>query len=199
MVVIIGSCCYLRTGQFLYQAKTGWMALIDYSSDHPKESLLILNRSDLNFSQKDDAWRSLFFDWLKENPKQYIAQIPRKFFKTYISDNVNMCTFIPDKADKEYMYEEVSMQTLLLCFPKLTATQWLTVANLIIYFGIIVFAILCLFYYNKPDYLLPICIISIGTLMLLLVGHGEARFHIPYMPFFIMLSALFIKQIIWKE
>ena len=199
MIAVIGGITKCRTGLFLYQAKTGWMALTDYSTNHAPESMKVRDNKEWNVAQKDSAWRSLFIDWVKDHPTEYLKQMPAKLMNTYVSDNVNMCTFIPDKANKEYMYEEVSMQTLLLCFPKLTATQWLTVANLIIYFGIIVFAILCLFYYNKPDYLLPICIISIGTLMLLLVGHGEARFHIPYMPFFIMLSALFIKQIIWKE
>lgn len=199
MIALIGGFTKYRTGLFLYQAKTGWMALTDYSTNHSPKSMEVRDNKEWNVAQKDSAWRSLFIDWVKDHPTEYLKQMPGKLVNTYVSDNVNMCTFIPDKADKEYMYEEVSMQTLLMSFPKLTVTQWLTVINLIIYFAIIVCAFLCLFYYNKPDYLLPICIIGIGTLMLLVVGHGEARFHIPYMPFFIMLSATFINKILWKE
>ena len=199
MVVMIGSCCYLRTGQFLYQAKTGWMALMDYSSGESKESQMIRKRSDLDFAQKDDTWRSLFFDWLKENPKQYFAQMPGKFINTYVSDNVNMCTFIADKANKEYMYEEVSMPVLLHSFPKYSAVQWLTVLNLIIYYFIIICSLLSLRYFQWHKYVLPVCIILLGTLLLLFAGHGEARFHILFMPFFIMMAAKFINIIIWKE
>ena len=198
MITIIGCATMYRTGLFLYQAKTGWMALMDYSSDHAPESMMVLEHSDWNVSQKDSAWQSLFFDWLKDHPTEYVKQMPTKLVNTYISDNVNMCTFIPDKADKEYMYEEVSMQTLKACFPKLSAVQWLSVVNLIIYLCILVCALCSLYYYDKTQYLLPIGIILIGTLLLLVVGHGEARFHIPFMPFFIMLSALFINKLLWK-
>ena len=198
MITIIGCASMYRTGLFLYQAKTGWMALMDYSSDHAPESLMVLERSDWNVSQKDSAWQSLFFDWLKDHPTEYVKQMPTKLVNTYVSDNVNMCTFIPGKADKEYMYEEVSMQTLINSFPKYSAVQWLTILNLIIYLCIIVSAISSMLYFNFSKYLMPVSIIVIGTLLLLIVGHGEARFHIPFMPFFIMLSALFINKRIWK-
>jgi len=198
MITIIGCATMYRTGLFLYQAKTGWMALMDYSSDHAPESMMILERSDLNVAQKDSAWRSLFMNWLKDHPTEYVKQMPTKLVNTYVSDNVNMCTFIPDKADKEYMYEEVSMRTMIDSFPEFSAVQWLTVLNLAIYICIIVGAFCSLYYYNRTSYLLPIGIILIGTMVLTLVGHGEARFHIPFMPFFIMLSALFINKRIWK-
>lgn len=113
MITIIGCATMHRTGLFLYQAKTGWMALMDYSSDHAPKSLEVLKRADWNVSQKDSAWQSLFFDWLKDHPTEYVKQMPPKLVNTYVSDNVNMCTFISNKTDKEYMYEEVSMQTLI--------------------------------------------------------------------------------------
>jgi hypothetical protein len=131
---------------------------------------------------------------LKDHPQEYVKQMPTKLVNTYVSDNVNMCTFIPNKADKKYMYEEVSMQTLINSFPKFSAVQWLTIYNLIIYILITFSAVCSLYYYNNFQYLLPLSIIILGTILLLFVGHGEARFHIPFMPFFIMLSALFINR-----
>ena len=198
MITMIGCATMYRTGLFLYQAKTGWMALMDYSSDHAPESLEVLNRADWNVSQKDSAWQSLFFDWLKDHPQEYVKQMPPKLVNTYVSDNVNMCTFIPNKADKEYMYEEVSMQTLIDCFPKLSTVQWMTVFNLIIYFSIIICAFFSLYWFNINKYILPVSVIILGTLLLLFVGHGEARFHIPFMPFFMMLSAMFINKRVCK-
>ena len=198
MITIIGCATMYRTGLFIYQAKTGWMALMDYSSDYASESMKVRKYADWNVSQKDSAWQSLFFDWLKDHPTEYIKQMPPKLVNTYISDNVNMCTFIPGKADKEYMYEEVSMQTLIDSFLKLSAVQWLTVINLIVYFCIIISALCSLYWFNRKEYLLPIAIIVLGTLLLLFVGHGEARFHIPFMPFFMMLSAIFINKRVCK-
>ena len=60
MITIIGCATMYRTGLFLYQAKTGWMALMDYSSDHAPESLEVLNRADWNVSQKDFFRRCSF-------------------------------------------------------------------------------------------------------------------------------------------
>ena len=188
MIVMIGSMSYLRTGLFLYQAKTGWMALSDYSTKNSFASMDVRNHNEWNVSQKDAAWQKIFMEWLQQHSGEYMAQMPRKLVDTYVSDNVNMCTFIPDKAKREYMYEEVSLGTILHHFPHLSAVQWLTVVNLIIYACIVVCALLSLFHFNRT-YVLPVGIILLGTLLLLLVGHGEARFHIPFMPFFIMLAA----------
>ena len=191
MITIIGCASMHRTGLFLYQAKTGWMALMDDSSDHAQKSMKVRERTDWNVAQKDSAWQSLFIDWLKDHPTEYVKQMPPKLVNTY-------CTFIPNKTDKEYMYEEVSMQTLIDSFPKLSAVQWLTVINLIVYLCIIACAFCSLYWFNRNKYLLPVSIVLIGTLLLLFVGHGEARFHIPFMPFFIMLAASFVDKRIWK-
>ena len=195
IIIVIGSASMYRTGLFLYQAKTGWMALTDYSTDHSQQSMEVRDNKNWNVSQKDSAWQSLFIDWLKDHPKEYIKQMPAKLVNTYISDNVNMCTFIPDKQDADYMYDEVSMKTLNKNFPMFSTVQWLTIVNLAIYFLILISALLELFYFQRNTSILPCSIIAIGTLLLLFVGHGEARFHQPFMPFFIMLTAIFINRI----
>ena len=198
-ILIIGTFNYQRTGLFLYQAKTGWMALCDYSTNNQSTSLAIRERTDWNVSQKDSAWQSMFIDWLKEHPTEYVAQMPQKLVNTYISDNVNMCTFITNKMDKKYMYDEVSMLTLIKNFPHYSFVQCFTLLNLFIYYALLITATLSLLYFRKESSLLSVSIIVLGTLLLLIVGHGEARFHQPFMPFFIMLSALFIHKKVWKE
>lgn len=198
MIIIIGSICFYRTSLFLYQAKSGWMALTDYSTHHSTESMKVRENKDWNIAQKDSAWQSLFVEWLKDHPMEYASQMPRKLVDTYVSDNVNMCTFIPDKTEKEYMYEEVSLGTLIQRFPNYSPVQWLTLLNLIIYYVFLTTAVASFFYFRKDYCLLAISIIVLGTILLLFVGHGEARFHIPFMPFIIMLSALFINKRLWK-
>lgn len=193
-IIVIGCISMNRTGLFLYQAKTGWMALVDYSTQHDPSSMAVRNHNEWNVSEKDKAWRTLFFDWLKDHPGDYVAQMPMKLVNTYISDNVNMCTFIPDKKEKEYMYEEVSLGTIILNFPHLSAIQWLTFINLCIYYILLLTAIGSLFYFQKSTHLLSVSTILIGTLLLLLAGHGEARFHIPFMPFIMILSSITVNH-----
>jgi hypothetical protein len=194
MIAVIGGASMSRTGLFLYQAKTGWMALMDYCSDHDPHSMAVRDRTDLNVSEKDAQWRSLFLQWLKDHPAEYVAQMPRKLVDTYVSDNVNMCTFVPGKNEREYMYDEVSITTLLHDFPRWSPVQWLTIVNLIFYYMLLLMAIGSLRYFKTESHLLSCSIIVLGTLLLLFVGHGEARFHIPFMPFFIIMAALFVSR-----
>jgi len=202
MIVIIGSLSYLRTGEFLYQAKTGWMALMQYSWDNDSDKgtftlnpSTICNDTKLSVTQKDRMWRSMFFSWLSENKAEYLSQMPHKLAATFVSDNVNFCAFLPHKQQREYMYDELSMLTLKAQFPRWSAVQWLTIVNLLYYYLLLLTALLSLLCYRHSTHLLPLAVILLGTVMLLLVGHGEARFHQPFMPFVIMLSALFINRI----
>lgn len=212
MIAIIGGLTYHRTGLFLYQAKTGWMALTDYSTNHSPKSLSVRDHTEWNVAQKDSAWQSLFIEWVKQHPTEYARQMPKKLVDTYVSDNVNMCAFVPDKDKKSYIYDEVSMPTLLHTFPRWSPVQWLTLTNLLVYLSLLLAATGSLIYlkkrsdahhskknaytFKKSSYLLSLSVILLGTLLLLFAGHGEARFHIPFMPFIIMLAAVFIANTI---
>ncbi len=190
MVLLIGTLCYQRTGLFLFQAKTGWMALTDYVTNEAPESQAVRDYRKWNVSQKDVIWQSMFFNWLLQHPAEYVEQMPAKLTATFVSDNVNLCTFIPDKEEQEYMYEEVSMLTLLHNFPHYSAVQWFTLLNLLYYYALLLTALYSLRYFRKEYHLLPLCIIVLDTLLLLFAGHGEARFHHPLMPFITMMSAI---------
>ena len=65
----------------------------------------------------------------------------------------------------------------------------------IIYYVLLICALLSLFFSHWRTILLPGSIIALGTLLLLFVGHGEARFHIPFMPFIIMMAALSLNKL----
>lgn len=203
-ICFIGCISMVRTGLFLYQAKTGWMALADYSWDNTQNKTkdnnprYITKNKGWNVCQKDSAYKSYFLNWFNENTNEYIKQIPYKFLKTYISDNVNMCTFIQDKENKKYMYEEISMKTLIKQFPYYNITQTITIINLLFYYSLIITAFMSFKFFKKEYHLLPLCIIILGTMLLIFVGHGEARFHIPFMPFIIILSSIYVKNTICK-
>lgn len=205
MILFIGGMCYHRTGHFIYQAKTGWMALMQYSWDHDnhheKTAHLFVNGNpnelegqQYNSVQKDSVWRNHFITWLQHNPQEYLAQMPKKLIDTYISDNVNFCVYLKDKASADYMYEKVSMRTLIHSFPKYSLVQLIVIINLLIYYCILFFAFRTIVLYIKKAkwnlIIFPLSVIVLGSLLLLFFGHGEARFHIPFMPFFIMLCSL---------
>lgn len=202
VVLLIGTLSTMRTGLFLYQAKTGWMSLMQYSWDNSPASqqdtpdpMIIYNDTTLNVAQKDDRWKQMFLEWLPNHKADYVKQMPVKLAATYVSDNVNLCAFLDHKESRDYLYDELSMRTLKNQLPRLTPAQWLTLLNLFFYYLLLVGAVLSLRHFRRQTHLLSVAIIATGTLLLLLVGHGEARFHQPFMPFIIMLSAQYVAQV----
>lgn len=209
MIAYLSFMSYFRTGYCIYQAKTGWMALLQYSVDNSPENDDYYTKADgYNAIQKDSVWQKRTIEWIVKNPKEYIKQMPKKLAKTYISDNVNFCAFLPNKNESEYMYGEIDMRTLTHSFPNYNATQWLTVYNLIYYYILLTLfiagIIMAIRRHGLTTFAFPIGVVAIGTGMLLLAGHGESRFHIPFMPFIIMIGATFIyhqleKRKTWKK
>lgn len=195
-IFIIGSLSYLRTGNFIYQSKTGWMALLQYSVDHTadKEDNKLMIVETTNPIEKDKLWQKRCINWIAGHPLQYIKMMPKKLFNTYISDNVNMCTFISDKQKRKYMYQPVSMYSLRSDFPHYSSVQWLTVFNLLYYYILMMMFIISLWSIKLKIIVIPVSVIGVCTMVLLFFGHGEARFHIPLMPFVIMTVAFWITQ-----
>lgn len=193
VISTIGVSNYLTKGEFIYKAKTGWMALAQYHWNHDKEHkgmepMSVGNNHQLTYSQKDDVWKNMFLDWLKEHKTEYIKQIPIKIGKMYVSDNINMCTFLPQKEkESTYMYESISLPSLVKSFPHYSFAQLLTIYNLVFYYGLLISFIFSLKYFKTLT--LEWLVVIIGTMFIALFGHGEARFHIPYMPFIIICAA----------
>lgn len=203
MLVTIGGICRMRTGHFVYQAQTGWMALLQYSVDNtpdPSDDHLPEIKT-TNTIEKNAIWMERTLKWIASHPTDYLKQMPAKLLNTFVSDNVNMCVFISDKSEKKYLYEELSMKTLKNSFPNWNAVQWFTGVNLIYYYILLLAGILGAFLLHKKRrkklLVLPLSVIILSTLTLLFFGHGEARFHQPMMPFFIMLAAAFTDA--WRK
>ena len=211
----IGMVNYATKGRYFTQGAMGWMGLMQYSWDHDRDKKSdydlfpnndpnkIEERLNYDCLQRDSVWKSHFFLWLSNNKFEYLRQMPEKVIKTYISDNVNFCVFLPDKNNREYMYDELSMSTLAAVFPNWTHIQKLTIINLVYYYFLLLGGILgciCLVK-NKQisSLIIPFITIIAGTGLLMLVGHGEARFHQPFMPMFIMLSAYFFVEIFHRS
>lgn len=203
VIIIIGTLSWHRTGYFIYQAKTGWMALLQYNVDEsPDDDAYFMDSKGMNAVQKDSLWQRRMMVWVKSHPKDYVSTMPMKIVKTFVSDNVNFCTFLPDKATNEYMYGELSMETLAHSFPHYNWVQWLTVYNLLYYYALLVLficgCIRLIRQHRWQDLALPVGVLFFGMAILIFFGHGEARFHIPFMPFIIIISAYKIRSLIAK-
>ena len=122
--------------------------------------------------------------------------MPGKLAATFVSDNVNFCTFLPDKRSREYMYDELGMMSLLMAFPHYSAVHIVTVYNLLYYYLLLALAAAGIVVAVRRKWLsglvLSCAVIVLSLAVLLFFGHGEARFHQPMMPFIIMLSAYFV-------
>ncbi len=207
-VAVIGGASWLRTGRFIYEAKTGWMALLQYSIDNSKDTPDTWIKTDPGWDavQRDSAWRSQCVRWIISHPAEYAGQMPRKLINTYVSDNVNLCAFLPNKSERTYLYEELSMHRLMRDFPSYSTVQVLTLFNLAYYYSLLLLFAVAAFMliWRKKDAIcvLPLSVVVIGTLVLMFFGHGEARFHAPFMPFIIMLCGVFLALQTserWKE
>ncbi len=199
LICSIGLCNYIAKGQFIYKAKTGWMALAQYhwsceTSHKGIEPMSVTDNHHLTYSEKDEVWKNMFFNWVRDHKMEYIKQIPVKVYKTYISDNVNMCAFLSQQDKKsQYMYDSISMASLFKAFPRYNFAQWLTLYNLIYYYTLM--GIFLLNYKQTRIKLsLTWSIFVLGTIFIALAGHGEARFHIPFMPFIIINVAYIINR-----
>lgn len=197
-IMSIGLSNYCSKGEFVYKAKTGWMALSQYHWDHDSEKTTpnpqcVTGNDKLTYTQKDELWRDMFFDWLKDNKSEYVRQLPVKVFNTYVSDNIGMCTFLSkEEKQSQYMYQPLSLHALIRDFPHYSAVQWLTVVNLLFYYAVMTMFVLSIKYIKELR--LQWLIIIFGTLFIAFVGHGESRFHIPFMPFVIMAVSYYISK-----
>ena len=96
------------------------------------------------------------------------------------------------------MYKELSMRMLWQSAPQLSAVQWLALLNLAYYYTLLALALHTIVravrHQKLHNWILPLGIVVIGTLLLMVAGHGEARFHIPLMPFIIIMAAASLKN-----
>ncbi|MBR1687575.1 MAG: hypothetical protein IJ710_03465 [Prevotella sp.] len=209
-VGLIGASVWLRTGCFAYQAMTGWMNLYQYSvlfspdadaqlrqfpDGDPK---YIANAETLTFVEKDAVWRREALQWIAGHPAEYVRQMPDKLLKTYISDNVNMCTFLSHKEQRAYLYDEVSMPSLLRDWKHPSFAQALALINLLYYYLLLIgFAAGCAVLYRCRLYaplLLCAAVCIVNTLLIVLAAHGETRYHLMQMPFIIIVCATLIRR-----
>lgn len=83
-------------------------------------------------------------------------------------------------------------------YKTLSSTQWLALANALIYYSLILCFVLSLIMTcirrNWKQAFLPLFIVIVGSLLLALVIHGETRFKLPFLPFIFIMAAYFVSN-----
>lgn len=205
-IVVVGTCCYLRTGHFVYQARSYWFSMVDECYDaapvapHWNQPVwpegyprYIEHHEQMDCFDFERIWKARSLEWLKDHKLEYLRKIPGRVYYMYQSDFDNMTAFLPDKSNSENNFITIPYRHLLSEASSLSAVQWLSLVCFLFYLAILTLAVVGTFrQIRKKRYqqlFLPLFIVLGGTLALVLVMHGETRFKDPLMPFIFILAA----------
>lgn len=206
IIVLIGTSCYLRTGHFVYQARSYWFSMVDECYDEamvaphwnqpiwPKGTpRYIENHEKMDCFDFERIWKQRSIDWLKEHKAAYIKKIPGRLYYMYQSDNDNMSFALENKEDATQNYITVPYRHLWSEIRSLSFAQWLLIVNYLFYAIILFSALLSIVLaYRKHSFrqlFIPLFVVIAGSLVLVAVMHGETRFKDPFMPYLFMLGA----------
>lgn len=210
-VIVVGSSTYLRTGHFIYQSQSYWFSMVDECYDGAEVAphwgqpvwpegtpRYIENHETMDCFQFERIWSKRSLDWLTNHKSYYLAKIPGRLYYMYQSDCDNMSAFLTSKSHPENNFITLPYRSLLSQWSTLNEAQWLSLFNLLMYFVLLALSFLAsISLYRQRRFsqtILPVIVIVIGTLMLVIVMHGETRFKDPLMPFFYMLAAAYFNS-----
>lgn len=214
-ILIIGTSCLIRTGYFVYQSRSYWFSMVDECYDGaevaphwgqpiwPKGTpRYIENHEKMNCFDFERIWRQRSLCWLKDHPLEYLSKIPGRLYYMYQSDYDNMTVFLKDKSQPENNFITIPFKHLLSKASTLNVAQWLSLLCLLLYVCLLLMAFtatLQLITQARYDALfLPLLIAVGGSLLLVLIMHGETRFKDPLMPFIFMLAAVGVEKMLYK-
>ena len=212
-ILVVGTSTFLRTGHFVYQARSLWFSMIDECYDgapvaphwgqpiwpegYPR---YIENHEQLDCFECERIWRQRSIDWLKDHKMEYLKKIPSRIYYMYQSDYDYLPAFLPEKVQAENNYITLPYRHLLSEATSLSSSQWMALLTMVYYTLLLLASITgtwMLFRQRCYDQLLlPLLIIVGGTLLLTIVMHGETRFKTPLMPWLFMLAGAGISFIL---
>lgn len=214
-IALIGTSCYLRTGHFVYQARSYWFSMVDECYDGAEVAphwgqpiwpegtpRYIENHEQMNCFDFERIWRQRSLDWLKDHPIEYLSKIPGRLYYLYQSDYDNMTVFLNDKSLPENNYITIPIRHLATEASTMSIAQWLALFSLLIYILLLLLAIkgtvILVSQRQFKALFLPLFIVVGGSLALVLVMHGETRFKDPLMPLLFILAAVGLYHISHK-
>ena len=205
----VGTLCYLRTGHFVYQARSYWFSMVDECYDgapvgphwgqpiwpkgYPR---YVENHEEMDCFQLEQIWKERSLDWLKDHKVEYLKKIPGRLYYMYLSDYDYLSAFLSDKSKAENNFITLPYRSLLSKASTMNLAQWLSLVCQLFYFCLLAAAIYssCRLLRRRRyrQLFLPLFILIGGSLAIILVMHGETRFKDPFMPFLFMLAPAFL-------
>ena len=215
-IIVVGSSTYMRTGHFVYQARSLWFSMVDECYDGAEVAphwgqpiwpegypRYIENHEQLDCFECERIWQERSMDWLKNHKVEYLKKIPGRIYYMYQSDYDNLPVFLSHKEHAEDNYITLPFRHLLSEASTLSFAQWMALFTMIFYGLLLLMAamgIIRLTLQGEFQKLaLPLFIIVGGTLILTLVMHGETRFKSPFMPWIFIMAATFLAMKNWKN
>lgn len=211
-IIIAGSSTYIRTGYFIYQGDTLWFNICDDAYDgasiaphygqDPYEKGKPRYIEDMRTKtcfECADIWKSRCLPWIMNHKIEWIKKIPYRLWYIYSSDHDNISAFLHDKSKPENNVMTLPIKHIFKEYKTLSSTQWLALANALIYYSLILCFVLSLIMTcirrNWKQAFLPLFIVIVGSLLLALVIHGETRFKLPFLPFIFIMAAYFVSNL----
>ena len=205
----VGTLCYLRTGHFVYQARSYWFSMVDECYDgspvgphwgqpiwpkgYPR---YVENHEEMDCFQLEQIWKERSLDWLKDHKVEYLKKIPGRLYYMYLSDYDYLSAFLSNKSKAENNFITLPYRSLLSKASTMNLAQWLSLVCQLCYFCLLAAAIYssCRLLRRRryKQLFLPLFILIGGSLAIILVMHGETRFKDPFMPFLFMLAPAFL-------
>lgn len=211
-ILLVGTSTWLRTGHFVYQARSLWFSMVDECYDGAEVAphwgqpiwpegypRYIEGHEQLDCFECERIWRERSISWLKDHKLEYLKKIPGRIYYMYQNDYDYLPAFLSDKEHSEQNYITLPYRHLLSEASTLSTAQWLALFTMLFYSLLLLSALVgtvsLVRQQRYADLLLPLSIIIGGTLMLTLAMHGETRFKTPFMPWIFMLAAIGISMI----
>jgi hypothetical protein len=205
-VVVVGTSTYLRTGHFVYQARSLWFSMVDECYDgaatapHWNQPIwpkgfprYIENHEKMDCFQFEQIWRERSIAWLKDHQTEYLKKIPGRLYYMYQNDIDNMAAFLTDKSNAENNYIMLPLRSIVSEIHSFSGAQWLALLTFLLYICLLVLAmtgiIRCFRMRQYQSLFLPLFIVVCGTLAIITIMHGETRFKDPLMPYIFMLAS----------
>ncbi|MDR1259071.1 MAG: hypothetical protein LBK65_07335 [Tannerellaceae bacterium] len=201
-IIFIGTCTKMNSGQFIFQATTGSINLIQGASDQANGGYehecfeegnigYIENREQLNFKERNSIWMTRSIRWIKEHPFKYASLIPVKIARTWWGDDY-LGSFLSEEP-AFFSTNPTSSQKIQRILSGVLFS--------LTYYAVMLCFLISLFQFRKKwnkDMLILLIPLILGTIMQSLL-YGTQRYHYPYMPAILIFAAWWINSLMMKK
>ena len=206
ILLLIGCISFASCGHFVYQAVTFGYNLIMSAHDDADGSYMVLieegqvayidpeQKKDMTFKDYDEYYINLSLKWIKENPGDYLKQIPAKLFFLYGTETYSGSAYFNNEQPTggiTYIKSVVNKFTG-------NSEEPIRIGDILIILNQIWYMMICVLFasgtvllFKKKQWrsMLPLWISMLCGTGITVVVVGAARYHAPYLPIMMVCAA----------